>query len=346
MSDSKLNESEAPLAPAELPEQAQQEGVQPQAPQTPVAPVKETVPVKLPGSELVALRQQSGMTVEQMAARLKLTPRQILALEADNYAVLPGKTIVRGFIRAYAKVLKADPAPLVAMVPEEKVPETQNLAPTWRGMSTPYSETRLPTLGRHNPASGKWMMAVALIILLLGALLVGRQKGWLPNLSRVEIARAEKASSPSAASAAKEAASVGTITAAESEAGKLVQKELPAITPAQVLPASEEAAGQQQNAKPADGASSLEAANSATSSNLVNSLVLRCREQSWYEIRRANGNVVKSGLLQAGGSETFEIVEPVQLTLGNAAGVDASLRGAPLEIRPEDGNRVVKLNLK
>lgn len=339
------SQSEARLS-AELPPEAEPEEVtQPEVVQPEVTP-----PARLPGAELLALRLQSGMTVEQMAARLKLTPRQILALEADNYTALPGMTIVRAFIRAYAKVLNVDPTPLVAMIPDQKVREVKNLAPTWRGMSTPYSETRLPTMGGRNPVAGKWMLAVLLIVLLIGALLVSRQKGWLPNLSRLEIPQKDKAESSASAPQIAKTTEASAAKAADSESGKLVQKELPPITPNQVLPATvDKAVDPAQGDKPADAVGSPEVvapASSINPANVVNALVLKCNEQSWYEIRRANGNVVRSGLLQAGATESFEIVEPVQLTLGNAPGVEASFRGAPLEFRSEDGNKVVKLSLK
>ncbi len=69
-----------------------------------------------PGTKLASARGSMGWTVEQVAAQLKLATRQIVALEADDYAALPEPAVVRGFIRAYAKILKLDAAPLVALI--------------------------------------------------------------------------------------------------------------------------------------------------------------------------------------------------------------------------------------
>lgn len=69
-----------------------------------------------PGSKLASARNSLGWTVEQVAAQLKLSTRQIVALEADDYAALPEPAVVRGFIRAYAKLLKLDATPLVALI--------------------------------------------------------------------------------------------------------------------------------------------------------------------------------------------------------------------------------------
>jgi cytoskeletal protein RodZ len=53
-----------------------------------------------------------------VATQLKITRHQILAIEADDYDVLPAPAIVRGFVRTYAKLLKLDSAPLLELMPD------------------------------------------------------------------------------------------------------------------------------------------------------------------------------------------------------------------------------------
>ncbi len=60
------------------------------------------------GRKLRAAREAAGLSLADVAQSLKFTPRQIELLEADDYAALPGMTVVRGFIRSYAKLLKMD----------------------------------------------------------------------------------------------------------------------------------------------------------------------------------------------------------------------------------------------
>ncbi|MFZ6654600.1 helix-turn-helix domain-containing protein [Undibacterium sp. TJN19] len=69
-----------------------------------------------PGAKLAAGRNAMGWSVEQVAAQLKMAPRQIISIEKDDYAALPEAAIVKGFVRAYAKLLKLDPAVVVALV--------------------------------------------------------------------------------------------------------------------------------------------------------------------------------------------------------------------------------------
>lgn len=72
--------------------------------------------LEAPGAQLAAAREALGLTVMQIADQLKLAPRQVVALEAGDLAALPNLAVVRGFVRAYAKAVKLDAAPLVAMI--------------------------------------------------------------------------------------------------------------------------------------------------------------------------------------------------------------------------------------
>lgn len=74
-------------------------------------------PPPLPGSFLREAREARKLTVFEVAQSLKFSPRQIEALEGDDFASLPpGATFRRGFVRGYAKLLKLDPTPLLAML--------------------------------------------------------------------------------------------------------------------------------------------------------------------------------------------------------------------------------------
>jgi cytoskeleton protein RodZ len=66
------------------------------------------------GRKLAAARVARGLTVTEIALRLKFSPKQIETLEADRYEALAGPAFVRGMVRAYAKLVGVDPDPLIA----------------------------------------------------------------------------------------------------------------------------------------------------------------------------------------------------------------------------------------
>ena len=92
-----------------------------------------------PGAELAVERELQLMTIEQVATQLNLAPRQIVALEEDNFAALPGMASVRGFIRSYAKLLKLEPEPLLAKITLESVAVVQSPLSTRRAVPTPFA---------------------------------------------------------------------------------------------------------------------------------------------------------------------------------------------------------------
>ncbi|MFO1364041.1 MAG: helix-turn-helix domain-containing protein [Burkholderiales bacterium] len=78
------------------------------------APLPDPADARLPGRRLAAARAARGLTITEIALRLKFAPRQIEALEADRYDALAGPAFVRGMIRAYSKLVGEDADALIA----------------------------------------------------------------------------------------------------------------------------------------------------------------------------------------------------------------------------------------
>ena len=81
-----------------------------------IEPVAAAVSAASPGAALKAAREAKSFSTLDIARKLRLSARQIEALERDDYAALPGKTFARGFVRNYAKVVELDPDEIVALV--------------------------------------------------------------------------------------------------------------------------------------------------------------------------------------------------------------------------------------
>lgn len=87
-----------------------------------------------PGSVLRRAREERGQSIADVVQVIRFSPRQIEALERDDYASLPGSTAVRGLVRNYAKFLKLDAAPLLAQLdPAVPVPEADVRPPANMG---------------------------------------------------------------------------------------------------------------------------------------------------------------------------------------------------------------------
>jgi cytoskeletal protein RodZ len=60
------------------------------------------------GDELRLEREQRGVSLEAMCASTKLSIRQLLDVEAGNFAELPGGIFRKGFVRSYVRALNLD----------------------------------------------------------------------------------------------------------------------------------------------------------------------------------------------------------------------------------------------
>lgn len=67
------------------------------------------------GPRLRDARVAKNLTLEEIAYATKIPKSSLAALEAGRFETLPAPVFVRGFIRAYARVVGADPNPLVRL---------------------------------------------------------------------------------------------------------------------------------------------------------------------------------------------------------------------------------------
>lgn len=303
------------------------------------------MPIVSPGALLAEFRKERGWTVEQVASQLNLAPRQIVAIESDDYPSLPGMPIVRGFIRAYAKLLKVEPAPLLATLGGETVLVHESISPR-KTLSTPFSEARLPSMTERQPMLSKWVIGGLLVVLLGVAIWAARQ-----GFGTVEPAKPV----PSAESAVSQASAHQQVAPVEPVQGQQdapAQQSLPVQAPADAQapvmaadPAKTPGSLPSVPVSPAIAPSQVVPSSEAASGK--DALVIKAREDSWIEIRRAGNNApLLSRIVKAGETESVEINESVSIVIGNAAGVDMSLRGAPVEVKAKTNSNVAHLSLK
>lgn len=67
-----------------------------------------------PGMQLARVREKKGYSQEYVAGKLHLRVRVIELLEEDNYQQMPEPVFIKGYLRAYAKLLGIPAEPLLA----------------------------------------------------------------------------------------------------------------------------------------------------------------------------------------------------------------------------------------
>jgi cytoskeleton protein RodZ len=113
------------------------------------------------GSELTAARERAGLTVDQLSAATRIRTGLLTAMEADDFSRCGSNFYARGHIRAIARVVKADPAVLLAKYDESHPAEDADRL---------RREERLTAKGPSlHPARPRWTLVVgAILVCLMG----------------------------------------------------------------------------------------------------------------------------------------------------------------------------------
>jgi cytoskeleton protein RodZ len=87
-------------------------------------------------------REALGLSIADVALQLKFAARQIEALERGRYQDLPAGTFARGMVRAYARLLKIDPEPLIGRIAPHVTAPDNTVAVAVVRRSIPIVDTR------------------------------------------------------------------------------------------------------------------------------------------------------------------------------------------------------------
>lgn len=118
-----------------------------------------------PGANLREKRQALGLTEDEVAIQLHLSRSIIDAIEADAFEKLYGPTFVRGYLRAYAKLLNLSPDDVIQTF-NLSYPDLSERAPT----SSHKYQSMIIKQKRQTESSVKWVgygICVAMVILVL-----------------------------------------------------------------------------------------------------------------------------------------------------------------------------------
>ncbi len=96
-------------------------------------------PVDFPGKRLRQARESLGITVEDVATQMRLTTTLIEKLEADDYDAMPKQVFLRGYLRAYAKIVYLNADEVIEQFNALNLSDIDTGRPTWALTSTNVS---------------------------------------------------------------------------------------------------------------------------------------------------------------------------------------------------------------
>ena len=283
------------------------------------------------GKRLEQTREAAGLTIDDVSNRLRLSPRQIKALETDDFTVLPEAMITRGFIRNYARLLELDPEPLLeayrAHVPSEPP----------RSISIPSENILISENGGRSWTV--YLLAGLLIVLLLGVwLYMGEMPGKAGQKSAPVAVTPAPAQDPVSAPTP-----VPALPAAERGADA---SPTPAADPA-AAPGRESTAATET---PAPAAAATNSADSNTQPAAGTGATARLKftfsDASWVSVVDGNNQEILNKTKAAGSEEVVEGKPPFKVVIGNVTGSKLVYNDKPVDLEPHTRLNVARITLE
>src|SRR5437762_12073009 len=94
------------------------------------------------GASFKKARESRGVSLDQIAAETRISTRFLLAIENEEFHLLPGGIFNRGFVRSYAEKIGLDP--------DQAVAEYERLAQTHEPVETTVAPAPQEKKSRRN----------------------------------------------------------------------------------------------------------------------------------------------------------------------------------------------------
>jgi len=269
-----------------------------------------------PGKILRDAREQLGLSQQEVAIELFMTLTKVKAIESDQYNRLHSDTFIRGYLRAYAQLVKVDLTSLMSIydgqakilgLKEEFIPIKQEASTKkfWQFVAM--------------------SVGVLLLVYLVSVWFLNNRKSDYSNLTlssientpetRVTKTKVDDADNASLYSASTAAANLqNTESKAESgEATATQDGELPHKLP--------------------------------TSGKGNDHLDFYFQDECWVEVSDANGDVLVTELQLKDSKLTLNGQSPFEVKLGNAPAVSLKINGEDVNLVPALGTNVLTLKV-
>jgi len=293
-----------------------------------------------PGQTLRQGRELAGLSQDDIASKLKLSPRQVAAIETGDWSALPERTFTRGFMRNYARLVGIDPDSLGL---DQSQPNAANqLKPTPEAIGEIARE-----VDRNAFSAARWAVPALLIGALAAGVLYfqgGRWFGW--DLSKISGSGAPPSMKSAVAIKADPAVESATAPAPEASAtssGAVIAPANVAATPVGVTAAAS-AATTASTAPvllaPPGNATLTPPATVAGDKRIT----LTFKGKSWTEVR-SKGDVIFSETALPGVRE-FTGSPPLSFTVGNASNVVVTIDGKAFDMTELTRNDVARFRVE
>jgi cytoskeleton protein RodZ len=260
------------------------------------------------GARLRWERERAGLTIADVAGRLRLHPNQVRALESEALAKLPEAAYVRGFVRGYARVFAIEPDALLADLATKIAPAGASVVD---GMTQTRDYSPVSAAAREQTSRRLVVLGAVLLLIVLGALGWWATHGAVPTVTSGTVAPASPAAPGSAPATARVAESVAASGSAPSAAPPAAAESVAVMEPVPPPPL----------------------------------LKLRFTGPSWAEVKDAEGKPLHSQHDVAGTEFVIEGTPPFYVVIGDVANARVEVRGEAYDLAPHTRQNVARFTV-
>ena len=249
------------------------------------------------GQWLMQARQAKNLSVQEVALRTNRSAMQISELEADNLSSFGAPVLLRGMVRQYTKVVGADEAQALGLIPEQfKVTRQLN--------ELGFKDSQVTT-PKAVPMGKPWISQIWIV--LLTTLVLALLAYWVFGARMFKDKDA-----PQKMSTANQI--------------QIANPPAPAVTAPAVAPTPETTATPTATVSPA--------AEQTTASAVADvALGLKFKGAVWIEIKDAKGTVLVSGTQAANSEQNIKGELPLSVIIGDVTNVDMTWKGQPYDLK-------------
>ena len=275
------------------------------------------------GTYLQDVRQEQGLSVEQIATKTMIQARLLRAIEAGNLDGLPEAIYVRGFIKRYAEFLGLNGNDVAKSFPLYS--DTGDLEPTWQNSDVAQL--------RQTHLYLAYIALITVAVIGLGAVLTRLSNGDRPTPPPTVVETPDSGSEVSSGSEAQ--------TNSDSE-NSTPEASSPSVTTAAPEPSTPTAPVADAPEAPEEDALSEILQPSGLEDDLLATTLdpsasdkpvqveLELKDRSWLRVI-VDGRQEFEGVLPEGSQRTWAADSTIVVRAGNAGGVLAAFNGADAE---------------
>lgn len=288
-----------------------------------LAPLPTEQPVESAGQSIRLARESAGLSLDALAAALKVPSRKLHALETEQWQELTDTTFARALAASVARHLKLDPERVLAGLPSTK--------PVTLSVSTGLGRAaKLPSANSTVPSH----LTLGVGALLLAASAVFFSPHWMPYIQSVWESLSEPAPLP-----------VPTDTDMPLSESPVGAANEPTVDSAPAMPtvAVDDRSGRdaaETTSPPTSG--SLAPAGSPAQLVVGPLLEIRAQADTWVEVKDETGQLRMQRVLKMGELVQFRDSKELTVVIGNAAGAQVQVRGQLFDLPGATKNNIAR----